>query len=78
MHEVESEAIRILADCLSIDYRGVKVELRLVEDLCIDSMSMVEIVMVLNEAFGIELPEEKVGMCRTVKDICSLIGSEYS
>ncbi|WP_339102107.1 phosphopantetheine-binding protein [Pseudomonas sp. G166] len=53
--------------------RNVEVGLRLIEDLYIDSMSLVEIVMMLNEMFSIELPAEGVGMCRTVKDICDLV-----
>jgi len=45
-------------------------ESRLVEDLYVGSMSVVEIVMALNETFGIELPEAVVSGWRTVGHIC--------
>lgn len=74
--EVEFEVLRVLSDCLSIGGRDVKAGLRLVEDLCMDSMSMVEFVVALNEVFSIELSEEGVERCRTVRDICLLIEAE--
>ena len=36
---------------------------------------MVEIVMALNEAFGIDLPEEGVEQWKTVGDICELVNA---
>lgn len=42
---------------------------RLVEDLFIDSMSLVELVLELNNAFGIELSEDEVEAWRTVQDV---------
>ncbi|PBJ14722.1 Acyl carrier protein [Pseudomonas ogarae] len=42
---------------------------RLVEDLHIDSMDLVELVLEVNNAFGIELSEDEVGEWRTVQDI---------
>ncbi|WP_245150904.1 acyl carrier protein [Pseudomonas fluorescens] len=42
---------------------------RLIEDLSIDSMSLVELVLEVNNAFGIELSEDEVGEWRTVQDI---------
>ncbi|AXP02282.1 phosphopantetheine-binding protein [Pseudomonas bijieensis] len=42
---------------------------RLVEDLSIDSMSLVELVLELNNAFGIELSEAEVEEWRTMQDV---------
>ncbi|CAH0214198.1 phosphopantetheine-binding protein [Pseudomonas brassicacearum] len=42
---------------------------RLVEDLYIDSMSLVELVLEVNSAFGIELSEDEVAAWRRVQDI---------
>lgn len=41
----------------------------MIEDLSIDSMSLVELVLEVNNAFGIELSEDEVGEWRTVQDI---------
>ncbi|MGH8347947.1 MAG: acyl carrier protein [Pseudomonas sp.] len=68
--EVESKVIKVLSDYFPAGRRKIQIDSRLVEDLCVDSISLVEIVMALNETFGIELPEVDVGTWRTVKDVC--------
>lgn len=45
-------------------------ECRLVEDLFVESIGLIEIVMALNEWFGVEIPEDAVEEWRTVKDVC--------
>lgn len=47
----------------------IDLDSRLVEDLHVDSLDVVEIVMALNEEFGIELTEEMVAKWRVVRDI---------
>ncbi|QVW26804.1 acyl carrier protein [Pseudomonas hormoni] len=73
--ETERRVIRIVSSYLSVDSQDVEFGLRLVEDLYVDSIGLVEIVMVLNESFGIELPEPGVRKWRTVGDVCWLVES---
>lgn len=68
--EIERQVIRILSDYFPVGRRKIESESRLVEDLYVDSMSIVEIVMALNESFAIELPESAVSEWRIVGDIC--------
>ena len=42
-------------------------------DLDADSLDMVELVMFLEECFGIEIPDEEAGNIVTVGDACSTI-----
>jgi len=72
--ELERKVSKVLSDYFNSSYRKVEVDSRLVEDLYIDSIGMVEIVMALNEYFGVELPEAGVEEWKTVKDICNSIG----
>nr|WP_256590958.1 phosphopantetheine-binding protein [Pseudomonas sp. ERMR1:02] len=71
--EIDRQVICVLAATLFVGRRQVEVESRLVEDLYMDSISMVEVVMALNEMFGIELSESGVEEWKTVKDICILV-----
>lgn len=71
--DLERQVIKLLSSCFSVGRRTIDIESRLVEDLYVDSVGMVETVMALNETFGIELPEEGVEMWKTVGDICDLI-----
>lgn len=70
---VESKVIRVLSDCLSVDCRDIESDTRLVEDLFVDSMSLVEIVIIINKVFDVELPSEGVAAWKTVRDICLLL-----
>lgn len=71
--ETERRVIKIVSSYFSVDVKDIEFGLRLIEDLYVDSMGLVEIVMVLNESFGIELPEAGVRKWRTVGDVCWLV-----
>lgn len=51
---------RIVAEQLGIDPALLKLERKLQDDLGADSLDNIEIVMALEEAFGIALPDEEV------------------
>ena len=46
---------------------------KLGDDLMLDSLSMVELVMFLEECFSIEIPDEEAGNIVTVGDACGVI-----
>ena len=51
----------------------IKWDSKLGDDLMLDSLSMVELVMFLEECFSIEIPDEEAGGIVTVGDALSLI-----
>lgn len=71
--DIECRAIKALMDYFRSDHRKVELDSRLVEDLGVDSISLVEIILELNDAFDIELDGEDVAQWRTVDDICCSI-----
>jgi acyl carrier protein len=68
--QIESQVIKVLSEYFPVGRRKIERQSRLVEDLYVDSMSIVEMVMALNESFAIELPEAQVSEWKTVGDIC--------
>jgi len=46
------------------------------EDLGADSLDVVELVMALEDEFGIDIPDEEVGNIKTVGDAVSYISSK--
>ncbi|KPG98634.1 acyl carrier protein [Pseudomonas sp. RIT-PI-q] len=73
--EIERQVIRVLSEYFPVGRRKIERGSLLVEDLYVDSISLVEIVMELNEVFCMELPEAGVAKFRTVSDICCLVES---
>ena len=62
---VETLGDRVKADDIEWDSKFI--------DLDADSLDMVELVMFLEECFGIEIPDEEAGNIVTVGDACSTI-----
>ena len=55
------------------DGLDIKWESKLGDDLMLDSLDMVELVMFLEECFGIEIPDEEAGTIVTVGDAIQII-----
>ena len=51
----------------------IKWDSKLSDDLMLDSLSMVELVMFLEECFSIEIPDEEAGNIVTVGNACGVI-----
>lgn len=69
------EVKKLLASQLNIDVKKIEDNSRLVEDLSADSLDMIEMLMTLEEKFGITIPDDKASELKTVKDIADYIDS---
>ncbi len=67
------QAQKVIAEQLKIDPAQVKPESRLVEDLHADSLDIVELVMELENAFDIQIPDEEMPNLSTVQDVVNYI-----
>lgn len=63
----------ILVDKLGVDASEIKLESSIQDDLGADSLSVMEIVMSVEEEFGISVPEEELMSIQTVQDIVSKV-----
>lgn len=66
----------VLAASLGCDPDDVTMESSISEDLGADSLSIVELIMALEDDFGISLPDEEVKDIKLVKDVVNLIESK--
>jgi acyl carrier protein len=75
--EATFEKVReIVAEQLSVDAAEVKAESNFQNDLGADSLDTVELVMALEEAFGIEIPDEAAETILTVGDAVKYINEK--
>jgi acyl carrier protein len=63
----------IVAEQLGVDVEEVTAEASFIDDLGADSLDTVELVMALEEEFGIEIPDEDAEKISTVKDAIAYI-----
>ncbi|WP_038057783.1 acyl carrier protein [Thermodesulfobacterium hydrogeniphilum] len=73
---VEEKVIDIIAQKLNLSKDQIKPEASFVEDLGADSLDLVELVMAMEEAFGMEVPDEDAEKLRTVKDVIDYVKSK--
>ena len=64
---------KVIGEVLNVAPDEVTLDTRFVEDFGADSLDLFQVVMGIEEAFGIEIPEDKVKQIATVKEAVSLI-----
>jgi acyl carrier protein len=71
--EIESRLKKIIVDNLGVDEAEVVPTANFVDDLNADSLDLVELIMSLEEEFGIEISDEEAEKIRTVGDAIEYI-----
>jgi len=73
---VEEKVNAIIAEQLGVKAEEIKSESSFVDDLGADSLDTVELVMALEEEFGIEIPDEDAEKMTTVGEALKYIESK--
>lgn len=71
--EFEERVCKVLAEQLAVDPEQVTREARFEDDLDADSLDLVEAVLVLEEEFGVKIPDEEMAEVKTVGQAIDLI-----
>ena len=65
-----AERVRsIVAEQLGVDLAEIHPDSSILDDLCADSLEIVELMMVLEDEFKIEVPDDAAEAIRTVGDV---------
>ena len=72
---LEEKVKEIIVEQLGVSPDQVKPDARFIDDLGADSLDTVELIMALEEEFGVEVPDEDVETMRTINDIVQYLGS---
>ncbi|MCZ6473880.1 MAG: acyl carrier protein [SAR324 cluster bacterium] len=71
--DVATKVKQIIAEQLGVDEPEIKNESSFIDDLGADSLDTVELVMALEEEFGLEIPDEEAEKITTVQDAVTYI-----
>lgn len=71
--DMEARLKKIVAEQLGVDESKIVPSARFTEDLNADSLDLVEMIMSLEEEFGVEIPDEDAEKIVTVQDAITYI-----
>ena len=71
--EIRADLAEIVNEVAGVDVEDVQLDKSFVEDLDVDSLSMVEVVVAAEEKFGVKIPDDEVQNLKTVGDAVSYI-----
>ena len=63
----------IIIEQLQVDESDVNMDTNLMKDLSADSLDAVEIIMGIEDEFGIEIPDEEAEKFQTVSDLVNYV-----
>ena len=75
MGAIDEKVIDIIVDKLGVERSEDTPEAVFVDDLGADSLDLVELIMAMEEEFGMEIADEDAEKLRTVQDVISFISS---
>jgi len=68
------QVIDVIADTLSVKKEAINENTNLVDDLQVDSLDMVDLVLAIEQEFGIEIKDEDITPdIKTIKDVVELL-----
>lgn len=73
--EIESKVKELICQQLEVSEEQLKPDASFVDDLKADSLGVVELVLALEQEFGIEIPDEDTEQIKTVKNAVDYIAS---
>jgi acyl carrier protein len=71
--EIFDKVKEVIVDQLNVEEDDVTEDAAFVDDLGADSLDIVELVMALEEQFGVSIPDDQAEKIRTVGDAVSFI-----
>jgi acyl carrier protein len=76
MTAVQPKVKEVIVEQLGVDADRVKPEASFIDDLGADSLDIVELVMAMEEEFGLEIPDEDAEKLKTVADVSNYLASK--
>ena len=73
---LEEKVIKLVMEQLDVTREECVPEASFIDDLGADSLDLVELIMEVEEVFGIEIADEELEKIRTIKDVIEFLKSK--
>ncbi|CAN5265424.1 MAG: acyl carrier protein [Acidimicrobiia bacterium] len=76
--DIEAKLIDLLVDELGLERDNITPEARFEEDLDVDSLGVVEMLMALEDNFGVKIPDDEAETITTVSQAVDVVASKLN
>ncbi|GAB4011327.1 MAG: acyl carrier protein [Bdellovibrio sp.] len=73
---MQEKVMKLISEATKVELGKIKPETSFVDDLNLDSLDIVELMMKMEDEFGIEIPEEDAEGLKKVDDVVKYIESK--
>ena len=70
---MQEKVIKLISSATSVDASKISSQTRFVDDLNLDSLDMVELMMKMEDEFGVEIPDDDAEGLKNVGDVISYL-----
>lgn len=70
---MQEKVIKLVSDATKIDISKINLNTSFVDDLNLDSLDIVELMMKMEDEFGVEIPEEDAEGLKSIKDVVTYL-----
>lgn len=70
---MQEKVIKLISDATKVDIAKITTDTSFVDDLNLDSLDIVELMMKMEDEFGVEIPEEDAEGLKKVSDIVTYL-----
>ena len=72
----QEQVFKVISEAAKVDPASIKMETNFIDDLKFDSLDIVELMMKMEDDFGVEIPEEDAEGLKTVGDVVNYISNK--
>ncbi|HXH30396.1 MAG TPA: acyl carrier protein [Bacteriovoracaceae bacterium] len=71
--ELQEKVIKLVSEATKMDSANISTSTSFVDDLNLDSLDMVELMMKMEDEFGVEIPEDETENLKSVGDVITYL-----
>ena len=71
--ELQEKVIKLVSEATKMDAANISLNTSFVDDLNLDSLDMVELMMKMEDEFGVEIPEDETENLKSIGDIVNYL-----
>lgn len=76
--ELQEKVVKLVSDATKVDTSNISANTNFVDDLNLDSLDMVELMMKMEDEFGVEIPEDETENLKSIGDVVNYLNSKQS